>query len=169
MRRVPLHKNNAIGVALAALELGTDQLGRELVRAANAGDDEALAIVEGLRAGVSDAFLERVLGLLKGYKEIRVPHRRGKSREIHWFRYHEYPQERPGQVRLSKDWAYALVAVRLMNGDAANRLLRCQSTRDVAGVRVPCGKLFYGDPRKKWCSTTCGTRQRNFEIRTGKR
>lgn len=160
--KVPLHRTDSISIARAALSLRTDQLGRELVRAANAGDADALSLVEGMRAGITAEFLDRLLALLKGFREIRTPHRPGNWRKVQWWLGYEYPK-RPG-----KEWAYALVAIRLINADAANRLIRCESTRDVNGKREPCGKLFYGDPRSRWCSTTCGTRQRNFEARTGR-
>lgn len=154
MRKVPLHKDNAIGIANDAMNLSADRLARRLIQAANAGEPEAVRFVDAVRAGPSTAFLTECAELLKDFRMIQTPTYRPRARQFHWVNFMDPPQL-PG-----KDWAYALIVARLVNAGVADRLKQCAAE--------DCDRYFFGDPRSRWCSRTCGSRQRVRNLRGGK-
>src|SRR5690606_30381849 len=113
----------------------THQLGKRLVAAANAGEEVAVRFVEAIRSGPSTAFLAECYELSKGFRHIQTPTYRQGARQFRWFSHYEYPQK-PG-----KDWAYALIVMRLVNAKVTDRIKQC--------ANVQCDRYFYGDPRRR--------------------
>ncbi len=153
MRKVPFHRNNAIGIAGAALEMSDEWLAKALMAAADAGDEAARRFVRGLVEGAREPFLREIAALLKDYRQVSKPAlKRGK---FAWYTFVEPPQL-PG-----KDWAYALVAARLVNAGLVSSFHECAAD--------DCETMFLADPRARWCSKTCGSRQRVSELRRRRR
>lgn len=60
--------------------------------------------------------------------------------------------------KVAKTPIYALAFLRIVEAGLHKRIKRCQLTE--------CGKLFFGDTRAVWCSTTCGSKYRVRDKRT---
>ena len=155
MAKIPLHRENAIGVANDAMKLRPARLGKRFVEAANAGDEVAFRFASEIVDGSTNRLLREVDDLIADFSIKTSPKYRPSKRSFTWYE-HLNPPKLPG-----KDWAYGLVVVQLTNANILERIKRCEAD--------DCDLFFFGDPRKRWCSKTCGSRQRVREMREARR
>lgn len=147
MSKIPLHELAANSVALNTQMVRTDDLVEDFVESANDGDDLARRWLDRLvRYGVSDAFKAEVLEHARTVRFETYPELDKETGRFYWRR-----DLVPNQ-QVSREGAYALILVLLINSDRTDYIGRC-SLKD-------CRKFFYGDTRTRWCSTTCGSRYR---------
>jgi predicted RNA-binding Zn ribbon-like protein len=151
MSKVPLRKAPPFTAGIATLfeNLSGKELAEQMCQAANRGDPTAvhwLARLVGVTPS-TELFQELVseaptVPLLNSPVVVRGP-------GIAWRYGYTEPAGTPAQ---RARYPYALAMVRIVIEGLLPRIKRCKEQ--------DCGKYFFGDPRARWCSTTCGSRAR---------
>ena len=137
-------------IAGLAYDLPPEHLATLLTLHANGGDDLASYWASSLyRRGASKNILYQVSKLVIDCELLYRPVLMADDK------FHYVPTgPLEEQLDVSRESAYALVVMKIINADLVPRIRRCQFAE--------CRKYFEGDPRSKWCSQTCGT---NFRVR----
>ena len=145
-------------------EIAVDALSNEseealavaLTNMANAGDPAAVELVAQVIAGGGlDEMHDAIASLIDDIEISIRPSREKKTGKLAW----EPVSSTDGPVVPSSSAAYALVLSRIDSAGIVDRIRQCQE----------CGKYFVGDPRSKWCSKNCGSRNRQRIYQEGLR
>jgi hypothetical protein len=152
--------------------LPATEVAAQMVVLANQGDELALHWIGRLvkrkelgRALVLEA--AEAAGTVKALMSPHVPKRGTKFHFLYSFvdeadkvaaTMRELGRSQEEADRAAKTPIYALAFLRLVEAGLHRRIKRCQLAE--------CGKLFFGDTRAVWCSSTCGSKYRVRDKRT---
>lgn len=156
MNKVPLHGYSPAGLVVAATFWDKTRLADELADAGNSGDELALQWISRLqRYGVTSSLLTDLHTITR---DIRIPTRPHLDRDKGKFFWQRELLPDDDAIP-NHEAAYALLVITLVNSGLIDRLQRCALKR--------CHRYFFGDPRSRWCSHTCGSYYRVYKDRHG--
>ena len=120
-----------------------------LVSAANSnGGEPAEALDQLLRRGPSATFLEEIFEALGDVQQCSKLQLDKKNKRFVWA-----PVENQQSIKVLTE----LCLVSIINAGLSKQIKRCASKQ--------CRQFLFGDPRKKWCSDSCGSLVRVQEKR----
>lgn len=157
MPKVPLYPSPQEIVIEALSNESEEELAQLIVNMANAEDPAAVECLNDVIQGEGDLeqMYETINELIDIIEVIVRPEVDVETGALSW----EPELSKSSPVVTNSETGYALVLSRLSSAGIVDRLRQCHE----------CKTYFVGDPRSRWCSKICGSRNRQRAYQAKKR